>query len=263
MERDALLRLLADVRDGRVAPEHAAASLDGVGPLGSDGPAFAHVDHDRARRCGFPEVVYGPGKTPEQVAAVAREILARSPRLLVTRIDEPQFGALLGAAPDAERNERGRIAWVSRDEIAPRGRVIVLSAGTADEPVAEEARVTATVMGAHVHAHYDCGVAGLHRLLPVLPRLRQVDAVVVVAGMDGALAAVVGGLVDAPVVAVPTSVGYGASFEGVGPLLTMLSSCAAGVAVVNIDNGFGAGYLAATIARRVHRAQSEESPHAP
>ena len=177
-------------------------------------------------------------------------ILERSPRVLVTRVDAESWEALHAVAPDATLHERARAATVVRDEIVPRGRVAVLSAGTADEPVAEEARVTAWVMGVEATTWYDCGVAGLHRLLKVLPNLREADAVVVAAGMEGALPSVVGGLVDVPVVAVPTSVGYGASFEGIGPLLTMLNSCAAGVAVVNIDNGFGAGYFAAVVARR-------------
>ena len=154
------------------------------------------------------------------------------------------------AIPDAAHHERARAVAVDREPRAPRGRVVVLSAGTADEPVAEEARVTATIVGAQVDTYYDCGVAGLHRLLRVLPHLRTANAVVVAAGMDGALPSVVGGLVDVPVLAVPTSVGYGASFQGIGPLLTMLNACAAGVAVVNIDNGFGAGYLAAVISRQ-------------
>ncbi len=254
LDRDALLDLLAAVRDGRVDPAQAAERLSGldVATL-SDGASmpFARIDHHRALRCGFPEVVYAPGKKPAQVVAVAAEILARSPRLLVTRIDRDQAGALRESIPDVVLTDRARTAHVVRDEDRDEtGRVVVVSAGTADEPVAEEARVTATVMGATVDALYDCGVAGLHRLLSVVPDLRRADAVVVAAGMEGALPSVVGGLVDAPVFAVPTSVGYGASFEGVAPLLTMLNSCAAGVAVVNIDNGFGAGYLAALVARR-------------
>ncbi len=257
MDRDALLRILYDVRDGRLEPGDAMALLgtDGAAALVSgDGPAFARIDHDRAHRCGFPEVVYAPGKAPAQVAAIANEILSRSARLLVTRIDDAQWTALSAAVPDAVRHARARAAVVERERRPPVGSVVVLSAGTADEAVAEEARVTVAMLGVGAQAHYDCGVAGLHRLLGVLPSLRTADAVVVVAGMEGALPSVVGGLVDAPVIAVPTSVGYGASFEGLAPLLTMLNSCAAGVAVVNIDNGFGAGYLAATIARRAAHA---------
>ncbi|MCE9634651.1 MAG: nickel pincer cofactor biosynthesis protein LarB, partial [Planctomycetes bacterium] len=240
------------VRDGDVAPDDALHLLGGIDveELASDAGVFARVDHHRAVRCGFPEVVYGPGKTVPQVVDVARGILARGPRLLITRVNAEQAAALRDAIPDATHHERARAVTVDRAVRAPRGRVVVLSAGTADEPVAEEARITAAIVGATADSYYDCGVAGLHRLLRVLPNLRGADAVVVAAGMDGALPSVVGGLVDVPVIAVPTSVGYGASFEGIGPLLTMLNACAAGVAVVNIDNGFGAGYLAAVIARR-------------
>jgi NCAIR mutase (PurE)-related protein len=251
MDRDAVRDLLLAVKDGRVGADEALRRLAGVEVehLASENGVFARVDHSRALRCGFPEVVYAPGKTVPQVVEVACRILERGPRLLVTRADAAQVAALREAIADATHHERARAVSVDRAPRTPAGRVVVLSAGTADEPVAEEARVTATLVGASVEAHYDCGVAGLHRLLRVLPTLRTANTVVVTAGMDGALPSVVGGLVDVPVVAVPTSVGYGASFEGVGPLLTMLNACAAGVAVVNIDNGFGAGYLAAVIAR--------------
>lgn len=252
MDRDRVRRILEQVRDGELDPVAALHHLGGldVAALAGDGGVFARVDHHRGVRCGYAEVVYAPGKTPAQVAAVAREIADRSGRVLVTRVDAAQWDALAAAVPDAVRHERARAATVERHPVEPSGVVGILSAGTADEAVAEEARVTASLLGAEVRTWYDCGVAGLHRLLGVLPALREADAVVVVAGMEGALPSVVGGLVEAPVVAVPTSVGYGASFEGVGPLLTMLNSCASGVAVVNIDNGFGAGYFAALVARR-------------
>lgn len=253
MDRDRVRDLLCRVRDGVVPPDEALRELGGleIEELAAETGVFARVDHHRGVRCGFPEVVYGPGKTVPQVVDVALRILARGPRLLVTRVTPEQAGAICTAIPDAVHHARARAVTADRDAgRTPRGNVVVLSAGTADEPVAEEARVTAALMGADVATHYDCGVAGLHRVLGALPRLRTADAIVVAAGMDGALPSVVGGLVDAPVIAVPTSVGYGASFEGVGPLLTMLNACAAGVAVVNIDNGFGAGYLAAVIARR-------------
>jgi pyridinium-3,5-biscarboxylic acid mononucleotide synthase len=252
--------LLLRVRDGEIPPDEAARLLADAGgdamleELARDGGVFARVDHHRAVRCGFPEVVYGPGKTVAQIVEIAGGILGRGPRLLVTRADPAQAAALREALPDAVHHERARAVTVDRAPRPALGRVVVLSAGTADEPVAEEARVTAALVGAATDRFYDCGVAGLHRLLRVLPELRGADAIVVAAGMDGALPSVVGGLVDAPVIAVPTSVGYGASFEGVGPLLTMLNACAAGVAVVNIDNGFGAGYLAAVIARRARPA---------
>lgn len=267
MDRDRVRELLRRVRDGQVTPDEAFRALGGleVEELARENGVFARVDHHRAVRCGFPEVVYAPGKTVPQVVDVARGILERGPRLLVTRTDAAQAAALREAIPDAVHHERARAVAVDRAPGPRTGRVVVLSAGTADEPVAEEARVTASLLGAAVETYYDCGVAGLHRLLRVLPGLRSADAVVVAAGMDGALPSVVGGLVDVPVVAVPTSVGYGASFEGVGPLLTMLNACAAGVAVVNIDNGFGAGYLAAVIARgrdasSTHPASAPTSP---
>ena len=262
MDRDAVRDLLLRVRDGAASPDEALQLLGGVGfeELAAEGGVFARVDHHRSVRCGFPEVVYGPGKTVDQVVAVALRILERGPRLLVTRVDAAQAAALRDAVPDAVHHERARAVAADRAPRPATGRVVVLSAGTADEPVAEEARVTASLLGAAVDTYYDCGVAGLHRILRVLPQLRGADAVVVAAGMDGALPSVVGGLVDVPVIAVPTSVGYGASFEGIGPLLTMLNACAAGVAVVNIDNGFGAGYLAAVIARRSRPADPSSGP---
>ncbi|MCG3134895.1 MAG: Pyridinium-3,5-biscarboxylic acid mononucleotide synthase [Planctomycetes bacterium] len=260
MMRRSVADVLHDVREGRIDSDSAARELAGLGvqEVAAANGVFARVDHGRAARCGFPEVVYGPGKTPEQVARIAAEILSRGPRLLVTRVDAAQADAVRAAVPDAVHHERARAVSVDREPraspAAAGGRVLVVTAGTADEPVAEEARVTASLMGAAVEHRYDCGVAGLHRILGAIPALREADAVVVAAGMDGALPSVVGGLVDCPVIAVPTSVGYGASFQGIGPLLTMLNACAAGVSVVNIDNGFGAGYQAALIARAAARA---------
>lgn len=247
------LELLRAVAAGEVSPEEAALRLVPAAPLGSPQRPFARIDHDRATRCGFPEVVYGPGKTPHQLVAVAQELLSRSDRFLATRLDEEQARALRAAVPELEWFPRARLARVLPVERDTVGTVAVVSAGTSDQPVADEARLTAEALGAGVAGYHDCGVAGLSRLLDVLPEVRGADAIVVVAGMEGALASVVGGLVDVPVIGVPTSVGYGASFQGLAPLLTMLSSCATGVAVVNIDNGFGAGYLAARIAVRAHR----------
>ncbi len=209
---------------------------------------FAKVDHHRAIRQGFPEVVFGQGKTPEQVASIAAAVLTRSDRLLVTRASEDAFAATRERVDDAVYNEMARCIVVDRrkrpDELP---KVAVLCAGTSDLPVAAEAAITAELMGCEVERISDVGVAGLHRLLDHLPKLRQCRALVVVAGMEGALPSVVGGLVDIPIIAVPTSVGYGASFGGLAALLAMLNSCAPGVGVVNIDNGFGAGYLAAMI----------------
>ncbi|HKE00702.1 MAG TPA: nickel pincer cofactor biosynthesis protein LarB [Planctomycetota bacterium] len=239
-----LRRLLASVRTGKTSAAEAAERLRAM-PVIDVG--FARLDGHREARCGMPEVVLGIGKSPAQIARIVKELSKRSTRVLVTRATREAFDAVHTAVPAARYEETARAIVVRRERARPRGSVVVVSAGTADIPVAEEARVTAELMGARVETLFDCGVAGLHRTLAVVPKLRKARAIVVVAGMDGALAAVVAGLVPRPVIAVPTSIGYGASFEGVAPLLTMMSSCAAGVAVVNIDNGFGAGYLAAMI----------------
>ena len=210
---------------------------------------FAKVDHHRAIRKGFPEVVFGQGKTPQQIASISAALLESSDTLLVTRASPAAFDAVkAGPGSDAQYDELARtIAVDRRTDHVPTPGVAVLCAGTADLPVANEAAVTAELMGCGVERINDVGVAGLHRLLGYLPILRKSTALVVVAGMEGALPSVVGGLVNTPIVAVPTSVGYGASFDGLAALLAMLNSCAPGVGVVNIDNGFGAGYLAATI----------------
>jgi hypothetical protein len=210
---------------------------------------FAKLDHHRALRDYLPEAVLGQGKTPEQVVAIATRLAERSGRLLVTRVGADVFAALKEHLPDATYHETARAITLDRRREAPVAGVTILCAGTSDLPVAEEAAVTAELMGCAVERVYDVGVAGIHRLLDYLPQLREARALVVVAGMEGALPSVVAGLVSVPVIAVPTSVGYGASFQGIAPLLTMLNTCAAGVAVVNIDNGFGAGYLAAVINR--------------
>ena len=211
---------------------------------------FAKVDHHRALRTGFPEVVFGQGKTPEQVAALATELLKCGDTLLVTRASREAFDAVVADVTDAVYDEIAHtIAVDRRTEREQVDGVVVASGGTSDAPVAREAVVTAELMGCRVTELLDVGVAGLHRLLDSLDVLQGARVVVAVAGMEGALPSVVGGLVEAPVIAVPTSVGYGASFGGMTALLAMLNSCAPGVSVVNIDNGFGAGYLAAMIAR--------------
>ncbi len=214
-----------------------------------DAEDFAVVDHGRAKRCGFPEVVLCQGKEPDQVVAIAAEILGQAPRVLLTRAAPEHAVAVLRRWPDAVHHERARCLTYDPSPLPRRGRVAVIAAGTSDLPVAEEAQVTLEILGARVETFWDIGVAGLHRLLERLPQIRHANVVIAVAGMDGALPSVAAGLLERPVIAVPTSIGYGASFEGIGPLLTMLSSCAAGVGVVNIDNGFGAGYLAAQINR--------------
>jgi NCAIR mutase (PurE)-related protein len=206
------------------------------------------LDLDRLRRCGFPEVVFGQGKTVEEVVAAARRIADAHARLLVTRAEPAALAALAAALPAGVARPRSR-TFALGEPPAAHGPVALISAGTADEPVAEECQVTLALRGVAVRRFADCGVAGLHRLLRRLDDIRACRCAVVVAGMDGALPAVVGGLVDLPVVACPTSVGYGVAAGGHAALHTMLASCAAGVTVVNIDNGFGAGYAAAAIAR--------------
>jgi len=251
-----LLELLEAVRDGRLVPAEAAERLRHM-PFEDLG--FAKVDHHRALRCGFPEVVFCQGKTVEQVVAVVERLKVHGGTILATRAGPEVFEAVREACPEAEYHPAAR-AVVVRGEAAaapPAGTVAVVAAGTSDLPVAEEARVTAEVMGCPVQTFYDVGVAGLHRLLAHAEAIAEASVVVVVAGMEGALASVVGGMVEVPVVAVPTSVGYGASFGGLAALLTMLNSCAAGVGVVNIDNGFGGGYLAALIARGAARSARE------
>jgi len=244
MTSERIRRLLADVRRGR---KTVAQAMEALRNLPFEDIGFAKIDHHRALRCGVAEVVFCPGKTPEQVAEIGRRILAGGHALLATRAEQAHFEAVRNVAPGAEYHAEARCVVVQKRPPEPRGLVVIVTAGTSDLPVAAEAQVTAEVVGARVELISDVGVAGIHRLLRYAERLREANVIVVVAGMEGALASVVGGMVGRPVIAVPTSVGYGASFAGIAPLLTMLNSCAAGVAVVNIDNGFGAGYMAALI----------------
>lgn len=210
---------------------------------------FVELDHDRAARRGFPEAVLCGSKSVEQVRVIAAQVRAREARTLFTRVTDAQVDPLLGELPGAAHDPDARlVAWPGEPPEPSGGLVVVLAAGTSDLPVAREAALTARHLGRPVETVVDVGVAGLHRVLGHLDLVRSARALVVVAGMDGALPGVVAGLVEAPVVAVPTSVGYGAAFEGLAPLLTMLNACAPGVAVVNIDNGYGAGHLAAQIA---------------
>jgi hypothetical protein len=238
--------LLEAVRDGRTPVDEAARRL-AAWPCADLG--FARVDLQRAARCGFPEVVFCPGKTPEDVAAIAERLIEAGHDLLATRASPEQARAVRARIPGAEFHERARCVTARTGEPAREGLVAVVCAGTADLPVAEEARITADMLGARVETFYDVGVAGLHRLLGTLDGIRKARAVVVAAGMEGALPSVVGGLVAVPVIAVPTSVGYGTSFGGLAALLAMLNSCSPNVTVVNIDNGFGAGVVAALINR--------------
>ncbi|MBI5283527.1 MAG: nickel pincer cofactor biosynthesis protein LarB [Chloroflexi bacterium] len=246
MEEHRLRELLVSVAEGRTEIDAAVGELK---RLPYEDIGFAKVDHHRSLRDWVPEVILGQGKSPAQIVAIAQTLLGRSDRLLITRLEPEAVRAVLEAVPDARHHETARCITVERVAVPRQDGIAVLCAGTADLPVAEEAAVTAEIIGNDVKRMYDVGVAGLHRLLDQLPELLEACALVVVAGMEGALPSVVAGLVSAPVIAVPTSVGYGASFNGLAPLLSMLNSCAAGVGVVNIDNGFGAGYLAASINR--------------
>ena len=241
--------LLGDVRSGNVTVE---AARDRILQYLRQAPfedlGFARVDHHRPLRQGFPEVVFGPGKTPNQIAAIAQRIVATGHSLLVTRTDRAAFDAVAEHVSTAKFHELARTITLAQGDVPPgRGTILVAAAGTADLPVAEEAAVSAEVMGNAVDRLYDVGVAGLHRLLSEHGRLAGARVVIVAAGMEGALPSVVGGLVSVPVIAVPTSVGYGASFGGLTALLAMLNSCATGVSVVNIDNGFGAAAIASSI----------------
>jgi NCAIR mutase (PurE)-related protein len=247
MDPGDLRTLLENVRAGSVSPEDAARRL---ATLPYEDLGFAKVDHHRALRQGFPEAVFGAGKTPEQIVAIVERISARGQRVLVTRTDEAVHRLVVEDLPDARYHAAARCITVETGPPASLpGRIAIAAAGTSDLPVAEEAAVTATFYGAEVDRVYDVGVAGLHRLLDRAGTIREADVVIVVAGMEGALPSVIAGLVDTPVVAVPTSVGYGASFHGLAALLAMLNSCASGVGVVNIDNGFGAGHLGCLILR--------------
>jgi pyridinium-3,5-biscarboxylic acid mononucleotide synthase len=249
MNEQTILELLERVRAGELGVAAAARELGagGVADLG-----YAQVDLERHRRCGYPEVVFCEGKTPEWIEGVVRRLIQEGQDCLATRVNAVQAENLLDKFPQAEQDRLGRTFWLPVAEKRPplRGHVLIVTAGTGDLPVAQEAVVTARALGTEVELIADVGVAGIHRILRQRERLLKADAIVVAAGMDGALPSVVGGLVDCPVIAVPTSIGYGAAFSGVAPLLTMLNSCSANVVVVNIDSGFKAGYTAALIARR-------------
>lgn len=245
MNESKLRQLLREVRTGHVSADRAVKQLKS---LAIHDLNFARVDGHRSLRKGFPEVIYCEGKTPTQVVKIAQAILRHNDNLLATRSSKETFRAVKRAFPKAKYHEAARVVTVVRKSLPKRvGTVAVLCAGTTDIPVAEEAVVTADIMGNHVKRYYDVGVAGIHRLLALNDELLDANVLIVVAGMEGALPSVVAGLVDKPVIAVPTSVGYGASFGGIAALLAMLNSCASGVTVVNINNGFGAGYAASLI----------------
>lgn len=257
MEAQRLRELLVRVRTGDASVEEA---LEHLRHMPFEDLGFAKLDHHRDLRTGFPEVIYCPGKSAEHIVAIADRLRHRSSKVLATRASPDAVAALRAAFPEAVHHEPARMVVVPgiapREPPRVRGTVLVVAAGTADIPVAEEAAITAAEMGSPVERLYDVGVAGLHRLLAQREVLYRAQVLIVVAGMEGALASVVGGLVSRPVIAVPTSVGYGASFQGLAALLAMLNSCAAGVAVMNIDNGFGAACFA-------HRVNMDWSGGAP
>ncbi len=250
MRRDRVHDLLRQVADGSLAVDRAmdALSFEPVESLG-----FATIDHHRALRQGFPEVIYGEGKTAEQVRDIALRIAERGAGMLATRLSADAAELLRASLPNVELNALGRTAYLAGKEPAPQGTgtIAVVTAGTSDLPVAEEAAVTLGALGNTVARVTDVGVAGIHRVLAKRDELSAAAVVIVIAGMDGALPSVIGGLVRCPVIAVPTSVGYGAAFGGIAPLLTMLNSCAAGITVVNIDNGFGAAVAASRITHQI------------
>jgi pyridinium-3,5-biscarboxylic acid mononucleotide synthase len=258
MNEKQIEKLLTDVKDGHLSVDEAVQRLRHM-PFEDIG--FAKIDHHRAMRCGFPEVIYCPGKTEEQVTAIFEKLAPTGHNVIATRASELLFEAVTKATTLKElRYEKAARMIVLEQNPIPSlaGDIVIVTAGTADMPVAQEARVTAQMLGQKAELICDVGVAGLHRLLGHIQRLRKANVLIVVAGMEGALASVVGGLVDCPVIAVPTSVGYGASFEGLAALLTMLNSCASGITVVNIDNGFGAAYAAAAINRRLDLKRDEK-----
>jgi NCAIR mutase (PurE)-related protein len=248
MEETRLRKLLESVESGDLSVRDA---IERLRVLPFEDLGFAKVDHHRALRRGFPEVIFCEGKTPEQIVKIAKGMLEQGVNLIATRCSQEQFQSISKELPDAEYHESGSIFSMVATEPERNGSVVVVSGGTSDRLVAEEAALTARYLGCDVDRLYDVGVAGIHRLLSHLERIRGADVIIVVAGMEGALASVVAGVADAPIIAVPTSVGYGASFGGLSALLTMLNSCAGGVTVVNIDNGFGAGYAAAVICRKI------------
>ena len=248
MDQARLKQLLEDVQAGQVSIVQA---LDQLRHLPFENLGFAHVDHHRALRQGFSEVIFGQGKTPEQVALIAARLLERAANLLITRTSREVYEQVQSLEPSAVYHDACHAITVRRDQtIYGRGVIAVVTAGTSDIPVADEAAITAELMGNQIERIFDVGVAGIHRVLSRRELLQAARVIVCVAGMEGALPSVVGGLVSVPVVAVPTSIGYGASFGGVAALLGMLNSCASNVTVVNIDNGFGAGFVASLINRQ-------------
>ncbi len=248
MNSHSLHQLLTSVASGMTSVEEAAESL---ARLPFENIDYAHIDHHRSLRKGFPEVIFGQGKTPEHIIGIMEKMCANEKVVMVTRIDAEKANAVLAKIPDAKYYSDARMLIHSKGEIPNqgRGKILILSAGTSDIPVAKEAQLTAESMGNDVNTVFDVGVAGIHRLFHYRRQIEEASVLIVVAGMEGALPSVVAGMVSRPVIAVPTSIGYGVSFGGLTALFAMLNSCSSNVAVVNIDNGFGAGYMAAMINR--------------
>ena len=247
MDKEYLTNLMRKVAEGNTKPEEAVEILK---DLPFEDLGFANIDQHRNLRTGYPEAVFCQGKTPEQIAVIMKELARQNANIIGSRATEADFEAVRTVLPDAEYDPQARMIVRIKEPVPKReGTIAVVTAGTADIPVAEEAAVTAQALGNKVDRIYDVGVAGIHRLFAKLDRIRSANVLIVVAGMEGALASVVGGLVERPVIAVPTSIGYGANLGGISALLSMLNSCANGVGIVNIDNGFGAAYLASNINR--------------
>lgn len=255
MNKEDIKALLEKVKAGEVEVNQAAASLKDL-PFKDLG--FAKVDNHRSLRNGFPEVIYCENKSLDEIEGIVSEMLKHDNNILASRAGKEVYERVKKIAPDAVYHERPQMIFIERQPLKEtKSKILVVSGGTSDIPVAEEAVVTAEALGNSVERLYDVGVAGIHRLLGNLDKLNEAEVIIAVAGMEGALASVVGGLVDKPVIAVPTSVGYGANFGGVSALLTMINSCASGIGVVNIDNGFGAAYLASTIILQIEKARKE------
>jgi NCAIR mutase (PurE)-related protein len=255
MNKEDITAILEKVKNGEIEVDDAASSLKDL-PFKDLG--FAKVDNHRSLRNGFPEVIYCEGKSLDEIEGIVKEMLKHENNILASRASKEIYQRVKEIAPEAVYHERPKMIFIEKQKLEKtKSKILVVSGGTSDIPVAEEAVITAEALGNSVERLYDVGVAGIHRLLGNLDVLNEAEVIITVAGMEGALASVVGGLVDKPVIAVPTSVGYGANFGGVSALLTMLNSCASGIGVVNIDNGFGAAYLASTINLQIEKAREE------
>jgi len=249
MTENQILELLKNVKDGNL---ELGQAVDQLKQLPFEDLGYAKVDHHREIRTGYPEVIFCPGKTNDQIRGIVERLLAKGTNIMASRAEKSVYEAIKDLQPNMEYYPEARTIFIQQKEIAKsKSRILVVTGGTSDIPVAEEAVVTAEKLGCTVERLYDVGVAGIHRLLANLHRLDSAQVIIAVAGMEGALPSVLGGLTDKPVIAVPTSIGYGANFGGLAALLAMLNSCASGVSVVNIDNGFGAGFMASTIIRQI------------